>query len=207
MRAFTHWSCINVAGQSGRAYLNARAYKAARPPDCHPFLFSEQDNTWQKKVKRLKEEEISYHTFMESPLLETRACPSCPGLIAGADPHHLCFECLGDQDMAEAVPFKVAIPAGLRLPGRMMTTTSRPWKSTTQVCPPGLPPGVDHGGGACRATAPPTHHCRQNRWAASTRGSTARSTRRSQPSFRPRCQISGWHEGLLRTQMLDSVAL
>ena len=24
-RAFTHWVCINVAGQSGRAYLNARA--------------------------------------------------------------------------------------------------------------------------------------------------------------------------------------
>jgi len=61
---------------------------------------------------RLKEEERSYHTFMESPLLETRACPSCPGLIAGADPHHLCFEYLGDQDMTEAVPFTFAIPAG-----------------------------------------------------------------------------------------------
>jgi len=108
-RAFTHWSCINVAGQSGLAYLNARAYKAATPPDCHPFLFSEQDNTWQRKVKRLKVEERSYHTFMESPLLETRACPSCPGLIVGADPHHLCFECLGDQDMTEVEPFTFAI--------------------------------------------------------------------------------------------------
>jgi len=36
-----------------------------------------------------------YHTLMESPILETRACPSCPGLIADADPHHLCFEYLG----------------------------------------------------------------------------------------------------------------
>ena len=48
-----------------------------------------------------------------------------PGLIAGADPHQLWFECLGpdhaedelevvevgDQDMAEATPPTVAIPA------------------------------------------------------------------------------------------------
>ena len=48
-----------------------------------------------------------------------------PGLIGGADPHQLCFECLGpdhaedelevvdvgDQDMAEATPPTFAIPA------------------------------------------------------------------------------------------------
>ncbi|XP_033976080.1 uncharacterized protein LOC117474148 [Trematomus bernacchii] len=34
------------------------------------------------------------------PLLEHRSCPSCPGLIAGADPHRQCFQCLG-QDHAE----------------------------------------------------------------------------------------------------------
>jgi len=82
---------------------------------------------------------------MESPLLETRACPSCPGLIAGSDPHHLCFECLGDQDMAEAVPFLFAIQAGRMSPfagkeddedflvvGHFRV--QRPWKSIAQVC-------------------------------------------------------------------------
>ncbi|KAL3046899.1 hypothetical protein OYC64_021174 [Pagothenia borchgrevinki] len=57
---------------------------------------------------------------MESPLLETRACPSCPGLIAGADPCHLCFECLGDQGYGRGgaihVPFTFAIPAGRMAP-------------------------------------------------------------------------------------------
>lgn len=31
---------------------------------------------------------------MESPLLELWECLSCPGLIAGTDPHSYCFECL-----------------------------------------------------------------------------------------------------------------
>jgi len=34
------------------------------------------------------------------PLLEHRNCPSCPGLIAGADLHRQCFQCLG-PDHAE----------------------------------------------------------------------------------------------------------
>ena len=73
---------------------------------------------------------------MESPLLETRACPSCPGLIAGADPHHLCFKCLGDQDMAEAVPFTFAIPAGQMAPFAVVGhfRVLRPWRSTAQGC-------------------------------------------------------------------------
>jgi len=37
---------------------------------------------------------------MDSPLLEHRTCPTCPGLITGADPHLLCFQCLG-PDHAE----------------------------------------------------------------------------------------------------------
>ncbi|KAL3049084.1 hypothetical protein OYC64_008544 [Pagothenia borchgrevinki] len=92
---------------------------------------------------------------MESPLLETRACPSCPGLIAGADPHHLCFECL-DQDMAEAVPFTFANSAGLIAPFAgeeddedfSLSGTSG---SGVHGSPPPrsvLPPGDDHGGGA-----------------------------------------------------------
>ena len=40
---------------------------------------------------------------MDSPLLETRPCPTCPGLIAGADPHRLCFECLGPDHAGEGV--------------------------------------------------------------------------------------------------------
>ena len=38
---------------------------------------------------------------MDSPLLEPRPCPTCPGLIAGADPHRLCFECLGPDHAVE----------------------------------------------------------------------------------------------------------
>ena len=89
---------------------------------------------------------------MESPLLETRACPSCPGLIAGADPRHFCLECLGDQDMAEVVPFTFAIPAGRMAPfGRRMTRTSRcralPGPVSMEVHRPALyfPLGDDHG--------------------------------------------------------------
>jgi len=36
---------------------------------------------------------------MDSPLLE----PTCPGLIAGADPHRLCFECLGPDHAVDGV--------------------------------------------------------------------------------------------------------
>jgi len=36
---------------------------------------------------------------MDSPLLE-RPSPSCPGLIAGADLHRRCFECLGPDHAA-----------------------------------------------------------------------------------------------------------
>ncbi|KAL3062521.1 hypothetical protein OYC64_002349 [Pagothenia borchgrevinki] len=38
---------------------------------------------------------------MDSPLLEARPCPTCPGLIAGADPHRWCFECLGADHAVE----------------------------------------------------------------------------------------------------------
>lgn len=38
---------------------------------------------------------------MDSPLLEARPCPTCPGLIAGADPHRFCFECLGADHAME----------------------------------------------------------------------------------------------------------
>ncbi|KAL3045344.1 hypothetical protein OYC64_013587 [Pagothenia borchgrevinki] len=40
---------------------------------------------------------------MDSPVLEHRPCPSCTGLIAGADPHHLCFECLGPEHAADGL--------------------------------------------------------------------------------------------------------
>ena len=64
---------------------------------------------------------------MESPFLETRACPSCPGLIAGADPHHLCFECLGTRIWPRRCHSRSPFQRGgwLRLPGRRMTRTSR----------------------------------------------------------------------------------
>ncbi|KAL3060909.1 hypothetical protein OYC64_009175 [Pagothenia borchgrevinki] len=38
---------------------------------------------------------------MDSPLLEARPCPTCPGLIAVADPHRFCFECLGADHAME----------------------------------------------------------------------------------------------------------
>jgi len=38
---------------------------------------------------------------MDSPLLEHRPCPTCPALIAGADPQRLCFECLGPDHAVE----------------------------------------------------------------------------------------------------------
>jgi len=56
------------------------------------------------------------YALVKKRIKETRACPSCPGLIAGADPHYLCFECLGDRDIAEAVQFMFAIPAGQMAP-------------------------------------------------------------------------------------------
>ena len=37
---------------------------------------------------------------MDSPLLEQRPCPSCPGIIAGADLHRQCIECLGSDRAA-----------------------------------------------------------------------------------------------------------
>ena len=40
---------------------------------------------------------------MDSPLLEPRPCPTCPGLIAGADPHRFCFECMGSDHAVDGV--------------------------------------------------------------------------------------------------------
>ena len=40
---------------------------------------------------------------MDSPILEHRPCPTCTGLIAGADPHRLCFECLGPDHAADGL--------------------------------------------------------------------------------------------------------
>ena len=99
-RAFKYWSCINVAGQSGRAYLNARAgrtvYKAATPPDCHPFLFSERDNTWpEKHSKKISKKYLSSRQANGVATAGNPCLSLMPGLIAGADPHQLCFECLG----------------------------------------------------------------------------------------------------------------
>jgi len=37
---------------------------------------------------------------MDSPLLEQRPCPSCPGAIAGANLHRQCIECLGSDHTA-----------------------------------------------------------------------------------------------------------
>ena len=37
---------------------------------------------------------------MDSPLLEQRPCPSCPGFIAGADLHLHCIKCLGSDHAA-----------------------------------------------------------------------------------------------------------
>jgi len=46
---------INVAGLPECA-RKPTVYKAATPPDCHPFLFSERATTEAEKVKHLKEE-------------------------------------------------------------------------------------------------------------------------------------------------------
>jgi len=53
---------------------------------------------------------------MDSPLLEPRPCPSCPGLIAGADPHRLCFECLGPDHAADGLTQSPAFNACRMLP-------------------------------------------------------------------------------------------
>ena len=37
---------------------------------------------------------------MDSPLLEQGLCPSCSGVIAGADLHRQCIECLGSDHTA-----------------------------------------------------------------------------------------------------------
>ncbi|KAL3062120.1 hypothetical protein OYC64_010100 [Pagothenia borchgrevinki] len=50
---------------------------------------------------------------MHSPLLETRPCP---GLIAGADPHRLCFECLGPDHAGEGVKHSPSCSACRALP-------------------------------------------------------------------------------------------
>ena len=50
---------------------------------------------------------------MESPLLE---CPTCPGLIAGANPHRLCFECLGPDHAADGLTQSPACNAFRMLP-------------------------------------------------------------------------------------------
>ncbi|KAL3046901.1 hypothetical protein OYC64_021176 [Pagothenia borchgrevinki] len=171
---------------------------------------------------------------MDSPLLEHRACPTCPGLIAGADLYRLCFQCLGpdhaedglsqspacnacrmipllsrrhrghnfrvkfgppeeaeDEDLEvvemgeqdDEVPFVFAIPRG-----QVATFTGEEDDedaSLSGTSGSGGQEGPAHrsGGGACGPTAPPT--------AAFDRGFTARSIRRSRPSSRPLCQISG----------------
>ena len=53
---------------------------------------------------------------MDSPLLEPRPCPSCPGLIAGADPHRLCFECLGPDHALDGLTQSPACNACRMLP-------------------------------------------------------------------------------------------
>ncbi|KAL3059565.1 hypothetical protein OYC64_014219 [Pagothenia borchgrevinki] len=53
---------------------------------------------------------------MQSPLLETRTCPSWPGLIAGADPHHLCFECVGPDHAVDGVKPSLSCTACRVLP-------------------------------------------------------------------------------------------
>ncbi|KAL3063608.1 hypothetical protein OYC64_000025 [Pagothenia borchgrevinki] len=40
-----------------------------------------------------------------SPVLEHRPCPTCNGLIAGADPHRLCFECLGPEHAGDGLQY------------------------------------------------------------------------------------------------------
>ncbi|KAL3057594.1 hypothetical protein OYC64_007957 [Pagothenia borchgrevinki] len=53
---------------------------------------------------------------MDSPLLEPRPCPTCPGLIAGADPHRLCFECLGPDHAMDGVKHSLSCNACRSLP-------------------------------------------------------------------------------------------
>ena len=53
---------------------------------------------------------------MDSPLLEPRPGPTCPGLIAGADPHRLCFESLGPDHAADGLTQSPACNACRMLP-------------------------------------------------------------------------------------------
>ena len=60
---------------------------------------------------------------MDSPLLEQHPCPSCQGLIDGADLHRCCVECLGSdhavvemEEHDDGVPFVFAMPADRAAP-------------------------------------------------------------------------------------------
>ncbi|KAL3057476.1 hypothetical protein OYC64_007863 [Pagothenia borchgrevinki] len=53
---------------------------------------------------------------MDSSLLEHRTCPTCPGLIAGTDPHRLCFQCLGPDHAEDGVSQSPACNACLMIP-------------------------------------------------------------------------------------------
>jgi len=86
---------ITVAGP-----LNARASPPyiRRPRLLVVILFSsaskETTELRARKDRKLKRK------VMDSPLMEQRLCPSCPGLIAGTNLHRRCFECLGPDQAA-----------------------------------------------------------------------------------------------------------
>ena len=62
-----------------RAHLTVQ--KEASPPDSSFSLQRAGLNNLSSKTRKVRKKRS-----MDSPLLEHRTCPTCPGLIAGADP-------------------------------------------------------------------------------------------------------------------------
>ncbi|KAL3045384.1 hypothetical protein OYC64_013620 [Pagothenia borchgrevinki] len=52
------------------------------------------------------------------PVLDHRTCPKCPNLIAGADPHPLCFMCLGPDHAMNGMGSTPACSACQAIPRR-----------------------------------------------------------------------------------------
>ena len=95
---------------------------------------------------------------MDSPLLEHRTCPTCPGLIAGADPHRLCFQCLGPDHAEDGLSQS---PACKRLPDDPWAKPPTSWGSFPGEVRPaggGGGSGPRGGGDGCTGGAIRVHH-------------------------------------------------